>query len=218
MQNFIFDFDGTLADSQQCSVVATRKTFEEFGLSIPSEEVIEYYMGIPIEKSFKEMSERILTDEEFNQLLQTFRKNYKEVENDLLNVFPFIPEVLNTLRQTKKLLFVVSSKKSDVLLRNLQTLSIDHYFHEIIGSDKVTNYKPHPEGILKIVEDYQLNKETTIMIGDATFDLQMAKSAGVNSCGVTWGSHPEEKLAEENPTFLIQNVQDLLCLHEKINK
>lgn len=50
------------------------------------------------------------------------------------------------------------------------------------------------------------------MVGDTIFDLQMAKAAGVHSCGVTWGSHPKEKLQEEKPTFLFDEVQQLAKL------
>lgn len=211
-KNVIFDFDGTLADSKQCSVLATQQAFSEFGLVEPSPELIEHYMGIPIEVSFKEMAEIEFTEESFQELLINFRKAYKEHENDALSVFPYIPKVLERLVEEGKQLYVVSSKKSDVLLRNLQTLKIDTYFKDIIGSDKVSHYKPHPAGILKIMELYELNNEETVMIGDAIFDLQMAKAAGVNSCGVTWGSHGKEKLQEENPTFLVDDVKQLLEL------
>ncbi|WP_416829231.1 HAD family hydrolase [Ectobacillus polymachus] len=131
-KNMIFDFDGTLADSKQCSVLATQQAFRKFGLAEPSVELIEHYMGIPIEVSFKEMAETEFTDELFEELLVTFRQAYKEHENDTLAVFPYIPEVLNNLVQDGKQLFVVSSKKSDVLLRNLQTLKIDTYFKDIL--------------------------------------------------------------------------------------
>ena len=212
MENYIFDFDGTLADSKLCGVIATQAAFKEFGLTIPSTEQIEHYMGIPIEESFKKMTNYVFEDESFNVLLQTFRKHYKANESDTLCVFPNIPEVLNELKSGNKKLFVVSSKKTDVLLRNLQKLEIDAYFEDIIGSDKVTNYKPHPEGIINLVKLYNLVKEETVMIGDAIFDLQMAKSASVNSCAVTWGSHKREQLLMEKPTFLINNVIELLQL------
>ena len=75
MYNLIFDFDGTIVDSKECSIVATQKSFKERGLEEPTVNLIEYYMGIPIEK-----------------------------------------------------LFVVSSKKTDVLIRNLEILDIDHLF------------------------------------------------------------------------------------------
>ena len=212
MENYIFDFDGTLADSKLCGVIATQAAFKEFGLNIPSTEQIEHYMGIPIEESFKKMTNYVFEDESFNVLLQIFRKHYKVNESDTLSVFPNIPEVLNELKSANKKLFVVSSKKTDVLLRNLQKLDIDAYFEDIIGSDKVTHYKPHPEGIINLVKLYNLVKEETVMIGDAIFDLQMAKSASVNSCGVTWGSHKREKLLIEKPTFLIDRVIQLLQL------
>ena len=51
-KNLIFDFDGTIADSKECSIVATQKSFKERGLEEPTVNLIEYYMGIPIEKSF----------------------------------------------------------------------------------------------------------------------------------------------------------------------
>lgn len=212
MDNYIFDFDGTLADSKLCSVIATQDAFKEFGLDVPSTQQIEHYMGIPIEVSFKEMTDYIFTDEAFQLLLQIFRKHYKANENNTLTAFRNIPEVLQELKSANKQLFVVSSKKSDVLLRNLQKLKIDTYFKDIIGSDKVTHYKPHPEGIKKLVELYDLVKEETVMIGDAIFDLQMAKSADVTSCGVTWGSHRRENLLMEEPTFLIDEVHQLLQL------
>jgi phosphoglycolate phosphatase len=212
IKNFIFDFDGTLADSKQCSVLATQQAFCKFGLKEPSERLIEYYMGVPIEVSFKEMAEIELQDDSFEKLLKLFRQAYQELENETLFTFPNITEVLNRLLQKGKQLFVVSSKKSDVLFRNLKTLKIDTYFKDIIGSDKVLNYKPHPEGILKLIDLYKLIPEETVMIGDAIFDLQMAKAAGVHSCGVTWGSHGKEKLQQKKSTFLIDDVQQLAML------
>ncbi|WP_252902762.1 HAD hydrolase-like protein [Paucilactobacillus hokkaidonensis] len=53
MENYIFDFDGTLADSGQAAVLATQSAFKEFNLATPTTSQIEYYMGIPIEVSFK---------------------------------------------------------------------------------------------------------------------------------------------------------------------
>ncbi len=49
-KNIIFDFDGTIADSKKCSLIATKKAFSDYGLEEPSDSQIEYYMGIPIEK------------------------------------------------------------------------------------------------------------------------------------------------------------------------
>ncbi|MEK4229445.1 HAD family hydrolase [Solibacillus sp. FSL H8-0538] len=212
MQTFIFDFDGTLADSKQCSVLATQQAFQAMDLAVPTTECIEYYMGIPIEQSFKEMASTSLDDVAFEALLNAFRQAYKELENDTLTVFPYIPKVLRILKEHNKSLYVVSSKKSDVLRRNLQTLHIAQFFDDLIGSDQVEHYKPHPDGILKLVARHQFKLEDAVMIGDAIFDIQMGQAADCRTCAITWGSHSKENLQSENPTYLIEDVHALLQL------
>lgn len=207
-KNLIFDFDGTIADSKECSIVATQKSFKERGLEEPTVNLIEYYMGIPIEKSFSLMSSVDLDDHQLEALIKTFRQNYKEVESSYLKLYKHMTEQLQSLSKDKQL-FVVSSKKTDVLIRNLEILDIDHLFTEVIGSDKVNHYKPSPDGINYILNKYQLENEETIYIGDAIFDMQMANSAKVASCAVTWGTHSIEELKSENPTYIIHEVTEL---------
>ncbi|GIN97462.1 phosphatase [Siminovitchia terrae] len=215
MDTFIFDFDGTLADSKQCSLLATKSAFQAMGLTLPAQEVIEFYMGIPIETSFKEMANRELTNDEFEQLLVVFRQAYKEFENDSLMLFPQIKEVLKILTQNDVDCFVVSSKKTDVLFRNLTSLDITGFFKDWIGSDQVKLYKPHPDGVLSIVERFDLDVSTCIVIGDAIFDIQMGKAAGCKTCAVTWGSHTKEQLLQEEPDYCIDEVSMLVNLLEK---
>lgn len=207
-KNLIFDFDGTIADSKEFSIVATQKSFKERGLEEPTVNLIEYYMGIPIEKSFSLMSSVDLDDHQLEALIKTFRQNYKEVESSYLKLYKHMTEQLQSLSKDKQL-FVVSSKKTDVLIRNLEILDIDHLFTEVIGSDKVNHYKPSPDGINYILNKYQLENEETIYIGDAIFDMQMANSAKVASCAVTWGTHSIEELKSENPTYIIHEVTEL---------
>ncbi|MBE5663979.1 HAD family hydrolase [Staphylococcus sp. SS60] len=207
-KNIIFDFDGTIADSKTCSVISTKKAFNDYGLNIPSDEQIEYYMGIPIEESFNLMSTIKLNDKELTELMTLFRENYKETEEQHLKIYDDMQEQLKTLHQNHKL-FVVSSKKSNVLERNLAKLGVDNLFVEVIGSDKVMKYKPSPDGIIYILQKYDLQKKDTIYVGDAAFDIKMAKNAEIDSCAVTWGSHSIEVLKAENPNFIINNVKEL---------
>ena len=208
--HYIFDFDGTLADSKQCSILATQAAFKKCQLTIPTTEQIEYYMGIPIEQSFKEMAGQPFTEESFQQLLTTFRTFYKQYENETLQLFPNMKDVLHTLHRKKVNCFVVSSKKTDVLQRNLKALGIESFFTACIGSDQVKHYKPHPDGILTLLERFHLEAKDCVMIGDAIFDIQMGKAAKCQTCAVTWGSHCEEKLIKEQPDFIIRDVKELL--------
>lgn len=210
--NYIFDFDGTLADSKKCSILSTQKAFETCGLKIPSQQQIEYYMGIPIEQSFPLMTDCELPVDKLTKLLEVFRSYYKQLEQDTLTVFDGIPAVLADLKSGDNRLFVISSKKTDVLLRNLQTLAIDYYFDDFLGSDKVAHYKPHPAGIWQLQKEYGLHIDDCLMIGDAIFDIQMGQAAGCKTCAVTWGSHSKEALQAQNPTHCVDKVAELLHL------
>ncbi|WP_270317789.1 HAD family hydrolase [Lactococcus petauri] len=213
MDAYIFDFDGTLANSGSTGILATQAAFQQFNLSIPSNETINYYTGIPIEKSFKKMAVgHTFKEEEFDELLSAFRKYYKAYEQENLTLFPQIKEVLQNLRHSGKKLYVVSSKHSTALKRNLEFLEIASYFEGVIGSDQVENYKPAPDGVLYIVKQYGLSTHHTVMIGDAIFDIQMGKAAGVQTCAVTWGAHDAAELADQHPDFLIKQVDELLNL------
>lgn len=206
----IFDLDGTLLDSRECSIKATKAAFTEMGLKVPSEVVIEHYMGIPIEESFFKMSEQPLDQETATELIRVFRTYYQTYEESTLNVFPEIPHVLEILMKRKVPCFVVSSKKTAVVKRNLAAQNLVAFFEEIIGSDAVSHYKPHPEGINKVVIQYQFDPTRTIMVGDAIFDIQMGKAAGVKTIAVTWGSHDAKKLSAEKPDALAEAPQDIL--------
>ncbi|SOC42619.1 HAD family hydrolase [Ureibacillus acetophenoni] len=209
MKAIIFDFDGTLADSGECGLLATQKAFEECNLPIPTKEIVDYYMGIPIEQSFHEMTNHTLNDESFSELLQRFRQAYKTFEEQTITAFPQIDEVLKTLGKNGIMTFVVSSKKTDVLYRNLQKLQLDQHLTDWIGSDQVEHYKPHPDGILKIVERYSLDVNDCVMVGDAIFDIQMGKSAGCKTVAVNWGSHSKDQLLNEEPSYFANEVSDL---------
>lgn len=210
--HYIFDFDGTLGDSMACSIVATQQAFKAFGLDIPTGQDITYYMGIPIEVSFLKMSQRTLSEEEVEQLLTLFRQKYKAYETEYLKPFEHIAEVLRLLVEADKTLFVVSSKKTEVLIRNLESIGLYQYITEAIGSDKVKAYKPNPDGILTIMNKHDLELKQSVYIGDAIFDIQMAKAAGVDSIAVTWGSHSKEDLSNEHPSYIIEDPTELTRL------
>ncbi|MCJ1662811.1 HAD family hydrolase [Staphylococcus sp. NRL 18/288] len=208
-ENYIFDFDGTLGDSKECSIVAKQQAFKTFGLNIPTEQDITYYMGIPIEVSFLKMSQRTLSEQEVEQLLTLFRQKYKVYETDYLKPFEYISEVIRLLSEANKKLFVVSSKKTEVLIRNLESIGLYQYITEAIGSDKVKAYKPNPDGILSILNKYNLRPDKAVYIGDAIFDIQMAKAARIDSIAVTWGSHSKEALSNEQPNYVIEEPIEL---------
>lgn len=211
-----FDFDGTLADSSQCAVKATQKAFAWNNLVLPSEADIINMMGIPIEISFLELGARNLSIDAFDTLLASFRQVYKELADDELHAFPGAVDLLKTLKNHQKKfpkIALVTSKKTEVAIRNVHNLGLSLYLDVIIGSDKVMHYKPNPEGIFVALQYFGTKASPlikAIMVGDSIFDIQMGKDAGVETCGVSWGAHSADKLESVKPDYLAHDFKELL--------
>nr|WP_315028479.1 HAD-IA family hydrolase [uncultured Chryseobacterium sp.] len=210
LQSIVFDFDGTLADSAQCGVIATTEAFKVFGLPVPTDKDITDLMGIPIESSFKTLGADILNESQFNELLSSFREIYKLNSDSTIVLFPGIYEMLDTIKKSQKNIAIVSSKKTDVLKKNCKQLKIDNFIDVFIGSDLVHLHKPAPEGLhlaLKLMNNTDLAK--VIYVGDATVDIMMGTSARVKTCAVLWGAHSEEELINSKPTYIAPDILTL---------
>lgn len=213
MQNFLFDFDGTIADSGDAAALATQACFKDFDLEVPSAETVRYYMGVPIETFIPELVEKQgkhYSQEQFEAMYDSFRRHYGEIEQETTTLFPQMKDTLTALKDAGKKLFIVSSKSSTSLNRNLKALGIADLFDDLIGSDQVDHYKPAPDGVLMVVVKYHLDKNESVMIGDAKYDLQMGKAAGVKTCGCLWDTFDAQLLKAENPDFLLEKPAELL--------
>lgn len=213
MQNFLFDFDGTIADSGDAAALATQACFKDFDLEVPSAETVRYYMGVPIENFIPELVEKQgkhYSAKQFETMYDSFRQHYGEIEQETTTLFPQMKDTLTALKDAGKQLFIISSKSSTSLKRNLKALGIADLFDDLIGSDQVDHYKPAPDGVLMVVEKYHLDKKVSVMIGDAKYDLQMGKTAGVKTCGCLWDTFDAQLLKAENPDFLLEKPVELL--------
>ncbi len=197
-----------LADTKKCGEVATQSAFKACGLTEPSSKEITHYMGIPIEESFLKLADRPLDEAALAKLIDTFRHTYQSIEKDYIYEFAGITEAIRVYNQGKKL-FVVSSKKSDVLRKKFIGYSIKSLDYQTMRSDRSSAYKPNPEGIHTIVQRYNLNSQQTVYIRNTTFDVEMAQRAGMQSAAVTWGAHNARSLLHSNPDFLINDPSEI---------
>lgn len=210
LDTLIFDLDGTLLDSEFCSVLATQEAFKEFGISIPSLEVIRSYMGIPVESSFMKMGKGALNKENIDEIIKVFRYKYAILSNNSVKTFEGAVKTLAELRAYIPKMAIVTSKRREVAERELKSVGILELFDVIVGSDDVDNYKPNPQAALKAFSKLNCdNKDHVLVIGDAITDIQMGKAAGMKTCAVTWGAHSAAQLLKEEPDIIISSFLQL---------
>ena len=143
----LFDFNGTLADSAQCAILATRQAFRDHHLPAPADAAIVQQMGIPIERCFRTLGATALDDDAFAALLATFRQHYAVAAESHIRLYPGIAALLAALKAQQRQTGIVSSKKTAILRANCEQLGISAHIDVFIGSDTVQHYKPHTDSL-----------------------------------------------------------------------
>lgn len=193
-----FDLDGTLIDSAACIVACFELACRAHDLPVPTRDRIRATMGIPLEVSIPAVAGEAglaLAADRTQRVITTYREHYARLTPELIRVFPGVPEMLNALREARVPLAVVTSKRSGPAEMNLRHVNLLDRFAAIVGSDHVTNYKPHPETVHVAAARLGVTDlSRTLVVGDAPFDIEMGKAAGCVTCGAMWGAHEPDAM------------------------
>lgn len=212
----IFDVDGTLVDSQVMIYDAFAFAYERVGLPVPDRAKALSYVGMSLDKIFPELS----PDQDASThaaLTQGYRDAYFHIRqtrgsNATSPFFPGARTVLNQLRaQDWTLLGVATGKSTRGLDKLIEGHGLEGYFVSRQTADDHPS-KPSPSMIQAILSETGVAADQAVMIGDTTFDMDMARSAGIKTIGVSWGYHPAETLF---PDILID---DFAALPEAVDR
>lgn len=215
MENIIlFDLDGTLIDSTDAIVSTFHHSFEKMNFDFQgTDEDIKSLIGYPLEIMFMDLG----VDEELAwDFVDTYKQRYKtiSIQKTLL-----LENAIETLEVASKFarLSIVTTKTGKYTIPILEHFGILKYFEIVTGREHVENPKPHPEPILKTLEQMNVNNTSNIwMIGDTHLDILCANSAGVNSVAVLCGYGKEEDL-KELTSFISKNSLEAVKLIEEIS-
>jgi phosphoglycolate phosphatase len=203
----VFDWDGTLMDSIGSIVACTRATLEDLGLPGLPDEKIRGTIGLGLRETVE-----VLWpgggDEVFNQVLECYRKHWLSTWRDQPLLFNGVPEMLRELAADGYLLAVATGKSRRGLDHVLEQTGLAGLFHATRTVDEAFS-KPHPQMLLDILDELGVHARDAVMIGDTTYDLEMARSAGAASVGVCTGSHCREELELFGPVTCLEEVVGL---------
>jgi pyrophosphatase PpaX len=120
-------------------------------------------------------------------------------------------DVLVRLKDEGRRLGIVTAKRRQTVELAFARIPIAHLFETVVGGDETERHKPDPEPLLLALERLDARPEEAAYVGDAPFDVQAAKAAGVFAIGVTWGGiHSRERLEAEQPDALVDTAEELL--------
>ncbi|MES2988671.1 MAG: HAD-IA family hydrolase [Pseudomonadota bacterium] len=194
----VFDCDGTLVDSQANICRAMEATFVECRLTPPTREDIRRIVGLSLVPAIAVLhpaGERAQHEEMAEGYKRAFFAMRSSNALDPEPLFDGIRESLDTLEASGWLLGVATGKSDRGLRLLLQHHGLYERFVTLQTADRHPS-KPHPSMLELAIAEAGASPETTAMIGDTSFDMEMARAAGVAAIGVVWGYHtPEELIA-----------------------
>jgi phosphoglycolate phosphatase len=203
----ILDWDGTLMDSVDRIVFSMQASAKVFSFEPPSYEQAKQIIGLSLPKAIQTLFPN--ADEKEVQLLTAeYKHQYVAINTTPTPLFENALELLVNLRQENKLLAVATGKGRTGLQRVWQDTDTEHFFHASRCADESIS-KPDPDMINSLLKELNIQKHEAVMIGDTSFDLEMAQRAGVDSIGVTYGVHDDTILARYQPKHIVDSVTEL---------
>jgi len=194
----IFDVDGTLVDSQGDILGAMILAFQSEGQVPPDRSAVLGIVGLSLDVAMAELApdtERAMQ----SRLVQGYKDAYMALRADIgaaqsSPLYPGARDVLNALHNVPDLVLGVATGKSR---RGLDKLLEAHDLGHLFVTQQVADThpsKPHPSMIRAALSETGVAAADAVMVGDTSFDMDMALAAGVTGIGVAWGYHPAERL------------------------
>ncbi len=202
----VFDWDGTLMDSAAAIVAAILGACRDLNLPEPSEERARHVIGLGLSDALHyAVPELAVAD--YPRMAERYRHHYLAKDREL-TLFPGAFEMVAELSGAGHLLAVATGKSSPGLKRALEHSKLADFFHATRCADQCFS-KPHPAMLEEIMDELGVHRERTLMVGDTTHDLQMARNAGVRGLGVAFGAHRRASLEQESPLAVVETPGEL---------
>ena len=209
----IFDCDGTLVDSGAPIYAALKSSLEQNGFDVPPPNESRRVIGLSLPEAMAALLPDCLP-EQHRQLAEDYKRAFMKLRADGLveePLFDGVLELLDALEGDGWLLAVATGKSDRGLRHCLERHGIHARFMSLQTADRHPS-KPHPSMVEQAIADAGSSPKDTIVIGDTSFDMAMAISAGATAIGAGWGYHEDAELIEAGAVAVAVHPLEVLTL------
>jgi len=208
----IFDLDGTLIDTPQGIIETFTAALNSMGVVGNDALAIRATIGIPLEQAFSSLLGVDQNDDQVTYGIKQYQALFKDIVLPKAEklIFPGVERGLKILKAQGFALAVATSKVYNSAEALLKAAGLWEHFNLVVGADQVTRPKPHPEMGQLIMKKLSILAEHSVMVGDTTHDIFLAKNSGMRSIAVTYGVHDVEKLKSAKPTWIVDTFDEML--------
>ena len=204
----VFDFDYTLADSSHGVIECINFALGEMGLDHVSYEAACRTIGLSLSATFLALGEHH-EPHRCNEFHQLFIRRADDVMVNLTNLYDSVPATIDVLRQRGLRLGIVSTKYrrriNEVLIRE----ALLDRFQIVIGGEDVEEHKPHPQGLLRAIDELKCPTPSVLYVGDSVVDAEVARRAGVPLVVVLTGTTSRDEFDNYDPLAMLDSISEL---------
>lgn len=203
----VFDWDGTLMDSEARILACVRATVNDLDLPPPSDDEIRNIIGLGLKEAVMTLFQDA-DDVLVRRVVNHYRLHFLNRDQTPSCLFPGARTVLQELRERDYLLAVATGKGRQGLDKVLHETGLEDLFHATRCADETLS-KPHPEMLQQIMLELGVEADETLMIGDTEYDMQMASNARAQRLAVSYGVHAAERLLRHEPLGCLDDIGEL---------
>lgn len=181
------------------------KIIQKFNLKSLSQEDVEKYSGAVLADALKHLG---ATDEQLPEIKKYYADIFFDDVSDIYLYDNFL-DIIKALKDNGCLLAVASNRGRNTMIPLLKSLGIESCFDKIVCESDVENKKPNPDMINLILEELNISKEDTLVLGDTEFDIMMSNNANCKSCYVCHEGKAKEDVLQLKPDYVIYSFNEL---------
>ena len=201
----VFDWDGTLMDSEAQIVHCLHAAIADLGLEPMDDATVRDIIGLGLKEAIDTLVPG--RDDGFHRaFVEAYREHW--FAHDGSDLFEGARDVLQLLRSNDIRLGIATGKARRGLVRVLGETGLETYFDATRCSDETTS-KPHPQMLLEVMQELSVVPQQTVMVSDTEYDMEMATNAGAAKIAVRSGVHTEERLKRHKPLVCLDSVTDM---------
>ncbi|HEX9802152.1 MAG TPA: HAD-IA family hydrolase [Gammaproteobacteria bacterium] len=203
----VFDWDGTLMDSEARIVACIEAAIDDLGLEPREVASIRNIIGLGLTEAISTLypgSDAAL----HRAMTERYRHHFLTANPTASELFAGAEETVRALSEAGYLLAVATGKGRRGLDMVLEETGLGRYFHATRCADE-TFSKPHPQMLEELMDELGAEPGETLMIGDTEYDMQMAVNARTHALAVSYGVHEKERLLRHNPLHCLDSITEL---------
>lgn len=222
---FIFDLDGTIADTFDDITAAVNHALEPFQLPPLNTDTVRRFVGNGLKRLIEDIADYysdMLPDGRKRELVEQgpaiWLQYYEKHPADMTRLYPGVEKVLKTISENGARKAILTNKPHDAAVEVVRNLGIHDLFDKVKGQRPGEPKKPDPAPVKDLMKQFETEPGLTVIIGDGIQDIRAGKAAGCVSCGVTYGLSGRSDLVDAGADFIAEKPEEILNYKVKKEK